>query len=255
MLRNLSNNGHALLAADLGARGEGATFGGASSGAQAISAATRALIAGVIDAAVVVAYDTLLNSEGMADLEDRGLLATDARGAPYSDDAEGVVPGEAAAAVVLAREGRALACICAASGADGEISEPRDTTIGRVAARLCAPVRGSGTIVIDGAARARSVYDVGERAALANVVGAEAPLVATAGATGALGAATALVQTILTAELLRRGVLPPIAGLTRATNGPLRPLVAAEPSVGRFALCISTGAPGLAAAVRVEAAS
>ena len=250
MLRNLSNNGHALLSADLGARGEGTTCGGATAGAQAISAATRALAAGVIDTAVVVAYDSLLGPEAIADLEARGLFAKGStHGAPYGEDPGGVTPGEATAAIVLAREGRALARVVAASVADGETSEPRDSTIARVAARVCASDHG---VVVDGAARARSADDAGERAALATITGTEAPLVATAGATGALGAATALVQTIVMGELLRRGMLPPIAGLSRAASGPLRPVVAAERSVMRHALCISTGAPGLAAAVRVE---
>jgi hypothetical protein len=43
MLRHLSNNVHALASVDLGLRGEGATYGGATGGAQALAAAARAL--------------------------------------------------------------------------------------------------------------------------------------------------------------------------------------------------------------------
>jgi hypothetical protein len=100
MLRCLSNNAQALLAADLGARGEGTTFGGATAGAQAIAAAARALGADAIDTAVVIAYD--------------------------QDDA---------AALVLAGGGDALARVTAWSGADGEAGEPRPATVARVAAR------------------------------------------------------------------------------------------------------------------------
>jgi 3-oxoacyl-(acyl-carrier-protein) synthase len=93
MLRHLSNNVHALASAELGLRGEGATFGGAEAGLHALRAARRALADGAIDHALVVAYDSLLEPETLVELGER---------AP-SD----FVPGEAAAAVVLARDGGA----------------------------------------------------------------------------------------------------------------------------------------------------
>lgn len=64
LLKHLSNNVHALLAAELGARGEGACFGGRTAGAQALAAANRALDDGAIDAAIVVAADSLLGQGG-----------------------------------------------------------------------------------------------------------------------------------------------------------------------------------------------
>lgn len=63
MLRHLSNNSHALLAMGLGARGEGATLAGPTGGAAAIAAAGRTLAAGRIDAALVLAVDTLIQPE------------------------------------------------------------------------------------------------------------------------------------------------------------------------------------------------
>ncbi len=177
MLRNLSNNSHALLAADLGARGDGATFGGATAGAQAIAAASRALAAAAIDAAIVIAYDTLLGPE----------LASAA-----------TAPGEAAAALVLGRGPRVLAQVSAASAADGEPGEPCPATLDAVAAR--AGARDGDHVV-----RPEQI--------------------------GAFGAATALVQAIAVGDLLRRRALP----TSRA-------------------VCLSTGAPGLAAAMIVEAA-
>jgi 3-oxoacyl-(acyl-carrier-protein) synthase len=130
MLKHLSNNAHALLAADLSARGDGATYGGATAGAQALSAAIRALEAESIDVALVFAYDSLLEPETLVDLAARGAttkgdLANLA--APYDVHAHGFVPGEAAAALVLQRPGArgALASLSAADGADGHTSEPR----------------------------------------------------------------------------------------------------------------------------------
>jgi 3-oxoacyl-[acyl-carrier-protein] synthase II len=87
MLRHLSNNVHALASAELGLRGEGATFGGEHGGTHAMRAAVRALAEGAIDAALVVAYDSLLEPETLVELGER--MAPD------------FLPGEAAAAIVL----------------------------------------------------------------------------------------------------------------------------------------------------------
>jgi 3-oxoacyl-[acyl-carrier-protein] synthase II len=96
MLRHLSNNVHALASAELGLRGEGATFGGADGGLHAIRSAARALADGAVDAALVVAYDSLLEPETLVELGER--MPTD------------FVPGEAAAAIVLVPDaGRTLA--------------------------------------------------------------------------------------------------------------------------------------------------
>jgi hypothetical protein len=97
MLRHLSNNVHAIASAELDLRGEGATFGGGNAGAQALAAASRALQDDAIDAAVVVAYDSLLEPETLVELAARGTAA----------DARGYVPGEAAAALVVVRDATA----------------------------------------------------------------------------------------------------------------------------------------------------
>jgi 3-oxoacyl-(acyl-carrier-protein) synthase len=256
MLKHLSNNAHALISVEARVLGEGATFGGATAGAQAIAAAARALDDGAIDRALVVAYDALIDPEALVELAERGVVTRDPLErlrAPYDARAAGVVPGEAAAALVLARAADtpgAFAIVDAAGGADGNEGEPDAALLAGTAARLLGS-RGPAAIV-DGAARARPDHDAAERAALARVVGEEAPLVAIAAATGALGAATAMVQAIALAEVLRRGALPPIAGIERPAAGPLRPIAAPEPTRARAAIGLSSGAPGLAAAVRVE---
>ncbi|MDP2304751.1 MAG: hypothetical protein Q8P18_01830 [Pseudomonadota bacterium] len=96
MLRHLSNNAHALLAITLGARGEGTTTSGPVGGATALAAAIRALEAGTLDAALVMACDTLLQPE---------VLLEGAVAGRWADGG----PGEAAVAVVLERgEGPAI---------------------------------------------------------------------------------------------------------------------------------------------------
>jgi 3-oxoacyl-(acyl-carrier-protein) synthase len=150
MLRHLSNNVHALASAELDLRGEGATFGGGNGGAQALASAIRALEAESIDAALVVAYDSLLEPETLVELGARNWPA------------QGLVPGEAAAAIVLVRE-RAGAPAIAVRDAAGN----------------------------DALARCSTAIGDGDRDAY----------VAVAQSLGQLGAATALVQAIALAEL------------------------------------------------------
>ncbi len=252
MLRHLSNNVHALASAELGLRGEGATFGGGNGGAQAIAAAARALWDGAIDAALVVAYDSLLEPETLVELGARR-AATHATSPalaapPYDSHAAGFVPGEAAAAIVLVRPADAPpphVTVEAADTADGQPAEPDAATLQRVVARL------GEARVVDGASRAWPELDAAECA----VLGAEVSLMSIAAATGRLGAATAVVQAIALGELLHRAILPPIAGLASPAAGPCTPLVRATPTNERSVLAISTAAPGLAAAIRVEVVS
>lgn len=201
MLRYLSNNAHGIIAAELGARGEGVTFGGPIAGAQAIGAAHRALALGTVDHALVVAYDTLLAPELLVELE-----ATE-------------VPGGAAAALVLERsDTRALALVRASCAHDASPGQPDPSTIARAARPLIEP-----ELVVDGPA----------------VPGFDAAIGTTiVSATGRVGAATSLVQVIALASCLRRGTVPTARG--------------ALPIDRSAALCVSTGAPGAAAAVHVE---
>ena len=254
MLRHLSNNAHALASVELGLRGGGATYGGATASVQALAAAARALADGAIDAAVVVAHDSLLEPETLVELAAKR-AATHAVSSPppaYDAHAAGFVPGEAAAAIVLVRTedagDRALATIAAATGADGQPAEPSPRTLSRVLAALARPDDG---VIVDGAARAWPELDAAERAMISSVVG-DAPLTATTAAMGQLGAATSIVQAIALVEALRGGVVPPIAGLVNPAPGPLRPVVAPAPTTAHAAMALATGAPGLTAAVRVE---
>jgi 3-oxoacyl-[acyl-carrier-protein] synthase II len=255
MLRHLSNNVHALASIELELRGEGATYGGATGGAQALAAAARSLEDGAIDAALVIAYDSLLEPETLVELAARRASAASSPGelaAPYDERAAGYVPGEAAAALVLVRAGEAsspLALVEAIAAGDGARGEPDAAAIKRAAARL-----GGGAGLVDGAARAWPELDAAERAALADAVAPGTPLTAISAAMGQLGAASAVVQAIALAGALRRGVVPPIAGLERPAGGPLAPAARRAPTAARAALGLSTGAPGLVGAVRVEVA-
>jgi hypothetical protein len=87
ILRHLSNGLHALLASRLGATGEGACFGGATAGAQALLSAARALECGAVEHAVVVAH------EG----ESAAALVLQRQGIARVDVATGIADAEAIA--------------------------------------------------------------------------------------------------------------------------------------------------------------
>jgi hypothetical protein len=234
MLRHLSNNVHALASAELDLRGEGATYGGANGGAQAIASAIRALHDGAIDAAVVVAYDSLLEPETLVELAARDgatLVGVDALAAPYTPGANGFVPGEAAAAVVLVRERAAAPTLTV-----------RDAAGPDALARCCTALANGDIGLVDGAAHGSPDRDRAERALLDSL---ERPfqLTAITAAMGQLGAATSLVQAIALAEMLHAGRASPIAGHAGATATSIHT---------RAALGLSAGAPELAAAIRVE---
>lgn len=251
MLQHLSNNAHAVAAQELGARGEGATFGGANAGAQALSAALRSLAAGAVDVALVVAYDSLNEPETLVELAERHLLNCHGGdfAAPYDRAAQGFVPGEAAAALVLQRRTQAkrpLGYVQACDGADGENGVAGCATLARLAANLAQ--MGD---VVDGAGMAQVGLDLAEREALAQVVGADAPLTCVNSALGHCGAATAVVQSIALLQCLQQQVLAPIAGLQHASPGPLQAVLEARHFAGRAAIGLSVGTPGLAGVVRV----
>jgi 3-oxoacyl-[acyl-carrier-protein] synthase II len=257
LLRHLSNNVHALLGAELGAHGEGGTFGGGNAGAQALAAALRALEAGTIDVAVVVACDDGATPEALVDGARRGEFTTralDALTAPYDAGAEGGVPGEAAVALVLeplsSGSVPTQALVDALATGDGQPGYPRADSLAGAVRRFRA-ARPAGPLLVDGAARARPELDLEERVALADAVGADALLGATAAATGRLGAATSLLQVVALARLLAAGVVAPVAGLSRPPPGPLRPVDRVESHSLRSALGVALSAPGLIGLVEV----
>lgn len=258
MLRLLSNNAHALAAQDLGLRGEGATFAGSLSGASALHAAILALHDGAIDAALVMAYDSLIEPESLIGLAAQGRLVRGddpASAAPYGPGG-GSLPGEAAATLLLERAdpametGRAIALVEVVDGADGEATLPAAESLLPLLSRLplCADAAPD---FVDGCAVACPAFDAQERQILSRLLPGQTPLIATQGGLGILGAATPVVQTIVLSGLLQRERLPPIAALIAPRPGPLSPLTEVRALAARSALGLSVGAPGMAAAVWV----
>jgi len=240
------------LAQDIGARGDGVTFSGGNAGAQALAAAARALADGAVDVALVIAYDSLIEPETILEMAARGALASctlEDLSAPYDEHASGMVPGEAAAALVLERPDqagdRARSTVCAADGADGEKGEPLVETVARTATRLAEDDR-----IVDGCALGRPAVDADELRTLMRVLSPSLRLTAIQASTGLLGAATAPVQAIALSCCLQRQVLPPIAALGPWAHPAL--VRRAEPLRETSAIGLSASAPGLVGAVRVS---
>lgn len=254
LLRHLSNNAHAITAADRRALGEGATFGGEIAGAHALVAASAALEDGAVDAALVFAYDSLLAPDALLGVAERGACTRAALAslrAPYDEAASGFVPGEGAVALVVERAAdagaRALALVDAAVLGDAATDEAEAATVARAAERVARDDR-----VVDGAALGQPDFDRAEREAVARVVSGDASLVAITASLGHLGAAAPLAKVIALTHALRRGMLPPIAALARPSPGPLRPTMQSTTTSARSAIGLFSGVPGLACAVRVE---
>jgi len=243
MLNNLSNNVHALAAQALGITGEGMTTGGANAGAVALCQAIRALETRAVDAALVMAHDSLVAPEVVLDMCGRGILNTSADVAgPYDVASAGGVAGEAAAALVLVRQEDAPAGMRVQGVTSAVAGEPHEG-IARLLQRL--PTHRD---VVDGMGAAQRLTDDGERAAL----GGSSPLTSLQSLLGNTGAASALLQVIAVGQSLRLGRLMPVAKLRNVAPGPLRPVVKAAAFTGRSALCLSSGSPGLVSAIHLE---
>ena len=132
MLRFLSNGAHGACAAELGAGGDGATFSGPAAVAAAVAAAEDALAAGVIDAAVIVAADSLCSTEAMLELASRRADA---------------VPAAAVAALVVCGDGQAAARahLAAVASVDHQHLDPSPDAIAAVRAQLGAGAAGFAT--------------------------------------------------------------------------------------------------------------
>ena len=256
MLQQLSNNAHALCAEELAARGEGVTLSGANAGAQALACAQAALAAGTVDAALCVAYDSLIAPEVLVEQGLSGAL-TSARSvgelvAPYAASASGAVPGEAAAALLLLREEpRNEPPLFYLRAADAAGISTAETLV-----RAAKSVLAHRVAVVDGAAQAVAKLDFAERTALAaaGFLREDAMLTATLSGLGQIGAAAPLAQAMVMAAALRSGRLPKVAGLsaTDVAHGPLPPLIENTDTTARSALCLSASSCGLIGAACVE---
>lgn len=260
MLRHLSNNAHAIAAAELGATGEGLTLGGANGGAQALAAAQLALSQRRVDIAVVSAYDSLVQPDVLVELGSSGALSLaatpDALRPAYDARASGRVVSEGAACVVLMRPEdapQALGLVRAFDGADGSRYAPSAQALTELLERE----RLGAVDAVDGASQADVALDAAEREALGRLFGQDVALTSLASCWGDMGAASAVAQVIALTWCMRRGLLPPMSRLEQGEPPSMKlPLVpvtlATSPRPATRALGLTLAAPGLIGVICVE---
>ncbi len=230
-LRTLSNSGAALLAMEICARGPSSNFVQSDvASALALDAACHDLTARRCDIAIAGGFDCLVTPESYLTFEKQGLLSGKPSShalQPFDRDADGIVLGEGAAALVLERLSDARSRSApilgeiagfATSAAAGHAIEPfpaRDA----VARSLSKALNGRPVDFAVASGFGLPDCDRKEAAILAELLRQELPVTAFKGLTGYLGAATALVEIALGIMALRNAVVPPIAHLARPAEG------------------------------------
>lgn len=267
-LRTLSNSGLALLAMEMGARGPSNNFVQSDTASiVALEAAMDALIAGECDLAVCGAYENLLTPANYLNFRKAGLL-TDSSVCPFDCDASGTVLGEGGAAIVLERKATALARravilgeiagLAAAMNDEGRV-EPIGS--GRAVRSSIRGALGDAVpdfVLLGGAATPGC--DRAEAEAVQSVLPEPVPCTAVKGATGYLGAATALVEIVIAAGALGARQVPPVIGLEKPADGISLDLVLSRPRAlshhGQLSvLCLSHSLMGQSAAVWLQLSS
>lgn len=205
------------VARALGLRGEVITVSSAcTSSAAALLHAADALRLGEIHAALVVGVDVLCRFVHAGFDRLCALSPDDAPPAPFAADRAGMWLGEAAAAVLLTREGDGVArYLGGGASGDGVHMTAPDRTGAGLARAIDRALREAGASPSDVAwvsahATSTRFNDAMEAAALRSVFGAVTPPVhGVKPVTGHTLGASGLVEVALCVEALRRGVRPP----------------------------------------------
>ncbi len=205
------------LARELGLRGEAVTVSTAcTSSSAALMQAADAVRAGDVEVALVVGVD-VLGRFVHAGFDRLNALTPDALApAPFAADRAGMWLGEAAAAVVIAREGPAVArYLGGGASGDGVHMTAPDRTGGGMARAIERALFEAGAAPrevawVSAHATSTRFNDAMEAAALRRVFGEAAPPVHGAKpVTGHTLGASGLVEVALTIEALRRRLRPP----------------------------------------------
>jgi len=266
-LRTLSNSGAALLAMEICARGPSSNFVQSDvASALALNAAFWDLKERRCDVAMAAGFDCLVTPASYLAFEKRGLLSSrqpEEALRPFDREADGLVLGEGAAALVLERLTDArkrsapvlaeIAGIATSVSAGNSIVPFSDhgamsTSVRRAASAPFDFLVASGFGIPDA--------DCREAAILADIVGEQVPVTAFKGLTSYLGAATALVEIALGVMALNHRIIPPIARHRQAADGVginlVSQAVALDENKACSALFLSNSWTGQSAAVYVK---
>ncbi len=228
-LRTLSNAGLGLLSMEIGAKGPSANFvQGDTASLQAVLAGADDLAEGRCDVVIAGGYDSLLSQSTVLAYAQAGLLspaAPDEAGRPFDRRRDGLVLGEGAGFVVLEREADARRRGAPVLGRVLGIGSANET--GDAPPKRSAETAGTAIAEATGGRRPDFVvaHGIGTRdgdrdeARLLAALGHGAPVTAFKGATGYLGAATGVVETILALMAARERRLPPVARCAAPDDG------------------------------------
>ena len=262
-LAALNNVAAGQISIDLDLRGDNFVLSSqADGGVRALLEAMHALQEGSTDAALAGGVAEPIGPASLARLGLRGVLG-DGAAAPLCSDASGVSPGEGAAAFLLRREvalgaTRPLAFLRGGATTWGRAPDragPTEEAFRRAIGQAldAARVDGRDIDAVFLAAEGRPEQDAAELAAVADVCGDRARLVATQGALGHTGSGAPALDVALALCAFADGVLPP-----SVTREPL--LAAAAGRLGRVegplrrVLVMAAGHEGGVGAMVLEAA-
>jgi 3-oxoacyl-[acyl-carrier-protein] synthase II len=269
-LRTLSNSGAALLAIEICARGPSANFVQSDiASALALDAACRDLEEDRCDLAIAGGFDFLVTPASYLNLHQHGLLSAktpEEALRPFDQEADGLVPGEGAVALILERVSDArkrsapiLAEIAgvATSASDSHCLGPFSAPAMSAVVRRATSGDDIDFLVASGFGLPEA--DQQEATILSDVVGNQVPVTAFKSLTGYLGAATALAELALGVMALDQRLIPPVARHRQLAKGininvisrPI-PLESTRP---HSALLMSNTWTGQAAAIYVKTAA
>jgi 3-oxoacyl-[acyl-carrier-protein] synthase II len=216
------------IAEELDLRGPVVTVSTAcTSSAAALIMAADALAAGEIDRAIVVGVDAI-GRFVHAGFDSLGALSPDdVPPVPFAQKRMGLWLGEGSAAVVLAREGEALARYLGGASTGDAVHVTAPDREGRGLARAITAALGGRTDVawISAHATATKHNDAMEEIALRAVLGATLPPVhGLKTVTGHTLGACGLMEVVLATGVLARRVCPPTFGAESIVHANARPL-------------------------------
>lgn len=230
-LRTLSNSGAALLAMEICARGPSSNFAQSDvASALALDAACRDVLEGRCDVAVAGGFDCLVTPASYLAFEERGLLSAhppEEALRPFDQEADGLVLGEGAAALIIERfsdaRARSAPLLAEITGFAARSSASQSMELFASSDALSEAVRqatsGDQPDFLVASGFGIPGADAREAAILSEVVGNRLPVTAFKGLTGYLGAATAMVELALGIMALSHGLIPPVAHHRQRQDG------------------------------------
>lgn len=229
MTKYMGNLAAAQFAIHHGVRGPSLTVGTAcASGGDAASVAALLLLAGMADAAVVMAGEAAICPQAILSLYRTRALSPAGESRPFSTDRSGFVLGEGGGAVVLETEEHArkrgaplrAALLGFANNNDAFHPVSPQPEGKQAVACMRSALRSAGLSAdtigyVNAHGTATPKGDLAEAMALKDVFGPEGPWVSsTKGATGHLMGAGGLTELIACVRALETGLLPPNLGFT-----------------------------------------